>query len=95
MDIVSRFLSFDKLMGASLVKLVYYLGIIGIILSTLGTMFSGFALGIGAGLWMFIVAPIGGLIALLFWRFVCELYIVLFRLGEDVSALRAGKGPTL
>ncbi len=40
----------------------------------------------GAGLGMLIAAPIGGVIAIIFWRFICEIYIVLFgiynRVGE-------------
>lgn len=42
---------------------------------------------------MIIVAPIGGVIALIFWRFLCEIYIVIFgmydRLGDIQTALGA------
>jgi hypothetical protein len=95
MEIVGRFLNLDKLMGASLVKLVYYLGIVGILLSVfggllaaLGTLFINFLGGIG----MLIAVPVGGIIALCFLRFACELYIVLFKMGEDISAIRATGG---
>jgi hypothetical protein len=95
MDLVSRFLDFNKLMGASLVRIVYYLGIVGILLSVvggflaaLGTLFINFLAGIG----MLIAVPIGGLIALCLLRFACELYIVLFKMGEDISAIRATGG---
>ncbi len=96
MDLVSRFLNFNNLMGASLVKLVYYLGIASIllavaggILGALGMLFSGNFFGfIGA----LIFVPVGAIISLLVLRFACELYIVLFKMGEDISAIRAGRG---
>jgi hypothetical protein len=37
---------------------------------------------------------LGGIIAICFLRFACELYIVLFRMGEDMAAIRASGGVT-
>lgn len=90
---VTRFLSFDKLMGQALVKIVYFLGLIGIALGCLGVigtsmMINGF-MGLITGL---IAAVIGGVIGICFLRFACELYIVLFRMGDDIAAIRAGGG---
>lgn len=98
MNIVSRFLSFDTLMGAGLVKIVYFLGIIAIALGVIGGVLTGLGamvgVGVAAGLGMIIAAPISGLFALCFLRFACELYIVLFRMGEDLAAIRAKGGFT-
>jgi hypothetical protein len=95
MNIVTQFLSFDKLMGQGLVKIVYFLGLIGIavgvlfgVLGAFGTM--TFDAGIGLG--MLIGAPLGGIIGVCFLRFTCELYITLFRMGEDIRAMRGGGG---
>lgn len=94
MDIVNRFLNFDKLMGPWLVRIVYYLGIIGILLGVVAGILGGFGamgvFGFGAGIGMVIGAPIGGVLGICFWRFVCELYIVLFRVGDDIAAIRSG-----
>ncbi len=92
MEIVGKFLSFDKLMGEGLVKFVYFLGLAGIALGVIRQIFASFGMmgaSFGAGFWMLLMAPIGGIVAVLFWRFICELYIVLFKLGNDMSQVRA------
>jgi hypothetical protein len=95
MELVNRFLSFDKLMGATLVRIVYYLGIVGILLGVIAQVFASFGAmrySFGSGLGLLIAAPVLGLVGICFWRFVCELYLVMFRIGEDVAALRAQGG---
>ena len=88
---VTAFLSFDKLMGQGLVKIVYFLGLIGIAFGCLASLgFSMMVGGFGGLLGGIIGAVIFGAIGICFLRFTCELYIVIFRIGEDISALRAG-----
>ncbi len=89
MDFVNRFLSFDKLIGATLVKIFYYLGLVGVVLMTLGLMFSGFSQGFLPGLGMLIFGPIVGFLALLYWRFICEIIIVMFKIGNDLGEVKA------
>lgn len=85
-SLVSRFTSFDKLIATTLIKILYWLGIAGIAIGVLGGIIGGFSGGFVPGLIALVVAPIIGLIGLIFWRFVCEIYIVIFgmydRLGE-------------
>lgn len=96
MDLVTRFLSFDKLMGAALVKIVYFLGLLAIalgvlagVLNALGMLVSNFLGALGT----LIMTPIAAVLAVCALRFVCELYVVVFRIGEDLSAIRtAGPG---
>ena len=96
MNIVTQFLSFDKLMGQALVKIVYYVGMVGIALGCLGWigagLFSMSAFGFGGFLTALIGAIIGGVVGLCFLRYGCEIAIVLFRLGDDVAAMRASGG---
>lgn len=84
--LIERFTSFDKLIATGLVKIFYWVGIAGIVIGALGFAFSGFRMNFGAGLGMLIAAPFLAAIGIIFWRFVCELYIVIFgiynRLGE-------------
>ena len=97
MNIVNQFLNFDKLMGQGLVKIVYFLGLIGILIGVLfgilgafGVMGFDFATGLG----MLVLAPIGGIIGICFLRFACELYIAIFRMSDDLTAIRnAGAMP--
>lgn len=93
MDIVSQFLNFNKLMGQGLVKIVYFLGLICILIAVLfgilgafGAMTLNFFTGVG----LLIAAPLGGLIAICFLRFACELYIAIFRMSDDLTAIRNG-----
>ena len=97
MNVVSQFLSFDKLMGQGLVKIVYFLGMIGIGLGVLFAVLGAFGMmtiDFGSGLGMLIGAPLGGIIGICFLRFACELYIAIFRISDDISAIRAGAGMT-
>jgi uncharacterized protein DUF4282 len=96
--IVSRFLTFDKLIATGLIKVFYWIGIVGIALTTLIAFlgaFAAFGQSFAAGLGMLIMAPIGGIIAVIFWRFICEVYIVIFgmydRLGNIQEAVGGGK----
>jgi hypothetical protein len=96
MNVVSQFLSFDKLMGSSLVKIVYFLGIFGIALGLLFGVLGAFAamtVNFMAGLGTLIAVPIGCIIAVCFLRFACELYIAIFRIADDISAIRGGGSP--
>ena len=94
---LKQFLTFDKLIGARLITILYYLGLIGIalgliagVLSGLGTMVSYSFFG---GIGMVIGSLIGAAIGLLFWRFMCELYLLLFRMADDLRDIRAVKVP--
>ncbi len=90
-DFISRFMSFDKLIATSLIKLLYWIGIAVIVIGALITGFGGFANGFGSGLVSLIVAPVGAVLGIIFWRFLCEVYIVIFgmydRLGEIQKSL--------
>lgn len=95
MEIVNRFTSFDKLIGTVIVKILYWLGLIGIALSVLFAMFQAFGMmqynftgAIGA----LVIAPIGGLVAVVFWRLMCELYISIFKIANDLHDLKVSKG---
>lgn len=90
-DIIKRFTSFDRLIATTLIKILYWIGLIGIALGTLiamigalGMMTQSFAAGFGA----FVLAPIGGLIGLLFWRFLMEIYIVIFSIHDRLGEIR-------
>ena len=95
---LQRFLTFDKLIGTTLIKVLYYIGLIGIalyavimLLSGLGVMVSQSFIG---GIGMIIAAIIGGAVSLLFWRFMCELYMLFFRISDDLRELKEMKAGT-
>ncbi len=89
--IIGRFTTFDKLIATSLIKFIYWVGIVVIIVGALFGAFSGFSQGFMTGLGSLVAAPIFAALSLVFWRFICELYIVIFgmydRLGEISAKL--------
>lgn len=98
--IIQSFLGFDRLIGAALVKLVYYFAAVAILVVAAGIVLTGLLAiaggNYGAGLMQIVAAPVVGGVALVYWRFVCELFMLAFltfeRLGE-VRDLLSGSRP--
>ncbi len=90
-DFINRFKSFDKLIATSLIKLLYWIGIVLIALGVLAGILGGFSQGFTSGITSLVLAPLGGILGVIFWRFLCEIYIVIFgmydRLGEIQTSL--------
>lgn len=90
-NIVKRFLSFDTMMGTSIVKVLYYIGMVFIALGLIGSIFAAFGamrFDFLAGLGALIMAPIFAVVGLLFWRFMCEIYLLFFKISDDLSAIK-------
>ncbi len=90
-DFINRFKSFDKLIATSLIKLLYWIGIVLIALGVLAGILGGFSQGFTSGVASLVLSPLGGVLGIIFWRFLCEVYIVIFgmydRLGEIQQSL--------
>lgn len=89
-DFISKLTSFDTLIGERLVKIVYFIGLVVIALSFVVGLFGAFAtlqysfLGF---LGQLIMVPIIALLSVLFWRFICEIYILFFSLHNKVTRI--------
>ena len=88
---LQHFLSFDKLIGTKLIKILYFLGLIGIVLGGIAGIFGGlagmrmsFIGGLGAAIGAVIVTALG----IVFWRFLCELYMLFFRMSDDLRDMK-------
>lgn len=92
-------LTFDKLMTNTVVHLIYWAGLAIILLIGFGMV--GAAVGVALreatggnfmGVLLAVPLLVAGLIALgalvLLWRSFCEFYVAVFRISEDLSALR-------
>ncbi|MEZ6023437.1 MAG: DUF4282 domain-containing protein [Hyphomonadaceae bacterium] len=102
--LIQRLLGFDRLLGPLLVKLVFYFGAvviagmvcIGIVVGLLAIVSGNF----GSGAMQLLAAPTVGAVAFVYWRFLCELFILAFlayeRLGEvrDLMRIAAGQTPS-
>jgi len=90
-DIVQRFLNFDKMMGTSIIKVLYYVGMVGIAIGVVMSIFAAFGsmqYSFFGGLVGVIMAPVFGIVGLLFWRFMCEIYLLFFKISDDLSAIK-------
>lgn len=96
-------MSFETLMTRQVIHLIYWsgLGITGLV----GFGFIGTAVGVAIrekfpfGLLLAVGVLVGGALVIgvlaLLWRAFCELYVALFRLSDDIHALRRANDPDL
>jgi len=90
-DILQRFIGFDRLLGPVLVKIIYYMVSAGIVLGALvGVLLGIMSLFAGnfSGLVQIIAAPVVAAVALVYWRFLCELFILAFQSYERLGEIR-------
>ena len=95
-DLIKRFWGFDHMIGSALIKIIYYIGLFAILIFTVLAMFGGGLMGammggsdgMGGGLVMLILAPIMGVIYLVFWRFICELWLLMFLMYNRMGEIR-------
>jgi hypothetical protein len=90
-------LTFEKLMTNTVVHLIYWAGLAIIAVGVFG--FIGAAVGVAIrdpfpfGVLMAVPVAVVGLLVmaalLLLWRSFCEFYVAVFKISEDLSALRA------
>ncbi len=102
-SILQRFLGFDRLIGPVLVKLVYYFGAAAIVVAAIGGLLAAiFSLAggnFGGGVVQLLAVPAVGAVGLVYWRFLCELFMLAFlayeRLGQvrDLMRIAAGQAP--
>lgn len=92
-------LTFDKLMTNAVVHLIYWAGLAIIVLMGFGMV--GAAVGIALreatggnfmGVLLAVPLLVAGLVVLgalvLLWRSFCEFYVAIFKISEDLAALR-------
>ncbi|HYD36799.1 MAG TPA: DUF4282 domain-containing protein [Allosphingosinicella sp.] len=90
-NILSHFWGFEKLLGGTLVRIVYYIGLVGIALWVLIALISALGmLGYSpvTGLGMILVTLVGAAFALVFWRVTCELWLIVFKTFDRLGEIR-------
>ena len=89
--LIQRFWGFDKLIGPVLVKVIYYLGLAGIGAAAGIALITGLVTLPGDflhGLILVIMGPLIGAVALIYWRFFCEIFILAFEIYERLGEIR-------
>ncbi|HYJ26237.1 MAG TPA: DUF4282 domain-containing protein, partial [Nocardioides sp.] len=79
-------MSFTTFVTPMIIKVVYIIGLIAIGLGTLFFAVSGFfGDNPGVGIVTLIVSPLLGLLYLCFFRMMCEFYVAITRMSEDIN----------
>lgn len=78
---MNEFLAFKKMVTPVIIQVIFWIGIIAIVIGGLGAMFQK---GFFMGLLILILGPIG-------WRVYCEILIVIFRIHDNLAAIRNQK----
>ena len=94
MGILSGFLSFEKSMGATLTRILYYIGILGILWHALRRFWFWMTYldnDWDTALWGMIRTPIGAIIALLVLRVVAEYVLAQFRMDKSLHDQVTGR----
>lgn len=91
-----EFLAFDRMITGPVIHLVYWAGLGVIVIAAFSVIGAAIGVALREGSWAAILLAIpvlvGGLLAVgamgLIWRAMCEFYVAIFRIGDDLSALR-------
>jgi hypothetical protein len=82
---------FDAMLTPKFITFIYWLGLIGVVITGLGSIFMmGFRYVTFGGFVRGLLITIGGAIAVRVW---CELMIVLFKINENVQKIANSKNP--
>ncbi len=99
-NFIRHLLGFDRLLGPVLVRLVYYFGAAVIVVlagfNVLMALMAIFAGNVGGGAMQLIATPAVAAVVFIYWRFLCELFMLAFlayqRLGEVRDLMRIAAG---
>lgn len=98
-DFVWDLLTFDRLMTGPLVHLIYWAGLglialigFGVVGATVGiTARGGEVMGLLLAVVILVAGLLGVLITALIWRGICEFFVAVFQISDDLRALRAAQ----
>lgn len=86
------FLTFDRLIAGEIVRILYWLGLVIIVLFVFGSVAGSIDM-MGRNAWLglaqLVFALGGGALMLIFWRVVCEMYLVFVSMNERLKEISA------
>jgi hypothetical protein len=93
---VSDVLTFERMLTGPVIHVVYWCGLGVIVVAAFGVVGASVGIAVREQSWetwlLAIPALVGGLLIVaaggLVWRAFCEFYVVIFRIGDDLTALR-------
>ncbi len=81
-------LSFREFVTPKLIRLIYFISLIGAVLAALTWMVSGFATSMMYGFFTFATGPVAFFVYMLTARVVLEFMLAVFRIAENTEKLR-------
>lgn len=85
------FLTFDRLIAGEIVRFLYWLGLVVIVLFIFGSVAGSIEM-MGRNAWLglaqFAFALGGGALMLIFWRVICEMYVVFLSMNDRLKEIR-------
>ena len=84
---LGEFLAFRKFFAPIAIQVIFWLGVLGVIVASLASMFTHGFIGFIAGIFFLVL----GIVLV---RIYCELLILLFRIYDELVAIRTGRPPT-
>lgn len=85
---MKELLSFDAMVAPKLITVLYYLGLVVVLLSGVGVIFAPTAFGGSVTLWSFVQGILTIAFGILFVRVTCEAWIVFFKMNEALQEIR-------
>jgi ABC-type antimicrobial peptide transport system permease subunit len=85
---LSSFLNFDKFIVPTASKVIYWIGLVGIVLGVLVGIFTALSSPYGGGGMGALLAILGGAVAVVVWRIAVETWMVLFAIHDVLKELR-------
>jgi len=80
--------SFTSFVTVKIIKVLYVLITVVVALGWLGYSAFAFKVSPGGGIIVLILGALFGIVVLAFWRLVLEAFVVVFRIAEDLRAVR-------
>jgi hypothetical protein len=80
---MSEYLSCRRMITPVFIQIIFWIAVVGIVILAIGQMANGHAVG---GVLTLIFGPLGV-------RIYAEILIVIFRIQDDVAAIRGGQNP--
>jgi len=87
----AKMLNFDTMIGPTLIRVMYFIGLIVIALVGVGFLLTGLmamTYSPGSGLLLILLAPIAVLLYAIFWRFACEMWILTFKIYDRLGEIK-------
>jgi hypothetical protein len=84
-ETMQRYLNFDELITPRIITVIYWIGIVLLVIGGLSSIMGGFL--------SFIFGIISAAIGLVLWRVWCEVMLILFRIHADLGQIVRNTAP--